>query len=53
MYLLLSLTGSKGGKINSITVEGCDQEPCQARRNHDYGISVNFTASTLIPSAAD
>jgi len=41
---IIFISGSSA-KINSISVEECDAEPCTVHRGQNYTVSVNFTAS--------
>ena len=38
------LSGSVGGKINSVDLDNCDSEPCQLHRGTNYTAHINFTA---------
>ena len=39
------ITGSKKGKVNSVSVDGCPSEPCHVHKGTTYYVTVNFTAS--------
>ena len=48
IYKSFITTGSRGGKINSIDVEGCSAEPCNVHKGNTYHVRVNFTASKYL-----